>query len=107
MRTWWPGVGPQGGQSQFSVPLGAPPAGRRGIDELRMHIAEHLDADLPAPALAERVCLSERHFARAFRQETGTTPAAYVEAARCDGRSGRRRLRIGDDSASPSDISQP
>lgn len=74
----------QGGQSQFSVPLSAPPAERRDIDELRMYIAEHLGADLSAPALAERMCLSERHFARVFRQETGTTPAAYVEAARVE-----------------------
>ncbi|MEY9932830.1 transcriptional regulator GlxA family with amidase domain [Catenulispora sp. GP43] len=74
----------QGGQSQFSVPLSTPPAGRRDIDTLRMYIAEHLGADLSAPALAERMCLSERHFARVFRQETGTTPAAYVEAARVE-----------------------
>ena len=74
----------QGGQSQFSVPLSTPPAGRRDIDTLRMYITEHLCADLSAPALAERMCLSERHFARVFRQETGTTPAAYVEAARVE-----------------------
>jgi transcriptional regulator GlxA family with amidase domain len=74
----------QGGQSQFSVPLSAPPAARRDIDELRIYITEHLDADLSAGALASRMCLSERHFARTFRQETGTTPAAYVEAARVE-----------------------
>ncbi|WP_214318178.1 GlxA family transcriptional regulator [Nonomuraea sediminis] len=74
----------QGGQSQFSVPLSQPPASRRDIDELRMFIADHLDGDLSAEALATRMCLSERHFARVFRQETGTTPAAYVEAARVE-----------------------
>ncbi|MEU7065292.1 DJ-1/PfpI family protein [Streptomyces sp. NPDC046161] len=74
----------QGGQSQFSVPLSRPPASRRDIDELRMHIADHLDGDLSAAALAARMCLSERHFARVFRQETGTTAAAYVEAARVE-----------------------
>jgi transcriptional regulator GlxA family with amidase domain len=74
----------QGGQSQFSVPLSTPPTGRRDLDELRIYIAEHLDADLSAPTLAARMCLSERHFARVFRQETGTTPAAYVEAARVE-----------------------
>lgn len=74
----------QGGQSQFSVPLSQPPAARRDIDELRMFIADHLDGDLSAAALATRMCLSERHFARVFRQETGTTPAAYVEAARVE-----------------------
>ncbi|MFE2170415.1 GlxA family transcriptional regulator [Streptomyces sp. NPDC059447] len=74
----------QGGQSQFSVPLSRPAASRRDIDELRMHISDHLDGDLSAAALAARMCLSERHFARVFRQETGTTPAAYVEAARVE-----------------------
>jgi transcriptional regulator GlxA family with amidase domain len=74
----------QGGQSQFSVPLSRPPATRRDIDALRLHVADHLDGDLSTPALAARMCLSERHFARVFRQETGTTPAAYVEAARVE-----------------------
>ncbi|MBS2550518.1 DJ-1/PfpI family protein [Catenulispora sp. NL8] len=74
----------QGGQSQFSVPLSSPPTTRRDIDELRAYIAEHLGDDLSAAALAARMCLSERHFARVFRQETGTTPGAYVEAARVE-----------------------
>ncbi|MBY8876327.1 GlxA family transcriptional regulator [Actinacidiphila acidipaludis] len=74
----------QGGQSQVSVPLSRPPAARRDIDDLRMFIVDHLDGDLSAAALAARMCLSERHFARVFRQETGTTPAAYVEAARVE-----------------------
>lgn len=74
----------QGGQSQFSVPLSRPASARRDIDELRLWIAEHLDEDLSAAALAARMCLSERHFARVFKQETGTSPADYVEAARVE-----------------------
>ncbi|MGX1885477.1 GlxA family transcriptional regulator [Streptomyces sp. NPDC055287] len=74
----------QGGQSQFSVPLSRPATARRDIDELRLWIAEHLDEDLSAESLATRMCLSERHFARVFRQETGASPAAYVEAARVE-----------------------
>ncbi|MFF2659636.1 GlxA family transcriptional regulator [Kitasatospora sp. NPDC058032] len=73
-----------GGQSQFSVPLSRPPATRRDIDDLRMFIVDHLSGDLSTAALAARMCLSERHFARVFRQETGTTPGAYVEAARVE-----------------------
>ncbi|MFI6575871.1 GlxA family transcriptional regulator [Nocardiopsis sp. NPDC050513] len=84
----------QGGQSQFSVPLSQPATARRDIDELRAFIAEHLDDDLSAPALAERMCLSERHFARVFRQETGTSPAAYVQAARVE--TARRLLETTD-----------
>ncbi|MGW2544929.1 GlxA family transcriptional regulator [Kitasatospora sp. NPDC001574] len=85
----------QGGQSQFSVPLSRPPAGRRDIDELCLWIADHLDEELSAPALAARMCLSERHFARVFKQETGTTPGAYVEAARVE--AARRALEATDD----------
>ncbi|WP_328696438.1 GlxA family transcriptional regulator [Streptomyces sp. NBC_00342] len=85
----------QGGQSQFSVPLSRPAASRRDIDELRVFITGHLDADLSAPALAERMCLSERHFARVFHQETGTSPAAYVEAARVE--AARRLLEATDE----------
>ncbi|MFE0733802.1 GlxA family transcriptional regulator [Streptomyces sp. NPDC058855] len=84
----------QGGQSQFSVPLSRPPATRRDIDELRVWIAEHLDADLSAAALAARMCLSERHFARVFTQETGVGPAAYVESARVE--AARRLLETTD-----------
>ncbi|NIH80454.1 GlxA family transcriptional regulator [Amycolatopsis viridis] len=85
----------QGGQSQFSVPLSRPPSTRRDIDELRMFIADHLDDDLSSAALAARMCLSERHFARVFRRETGTTPAAYVEAARVE--AARRLLESTDE----------
>lgn len=85
----------QGGQSQFSVPLSSPVAARRDIDELRVFVTEHLDGDLSAAALAARMCLSERHFARVFRQETGTSPASYVEAARVE--AARRLLETTDE----------
>ncbi|MFG2721768.1 GlxA family transcriptional regulator [Streptomyces sp. NPDC048416] len=84
----------QGGQSQFSVPLSRPATSRRDIDEVRLWIAEHLDEDLSAQALAARMCLSERHFARVFTQETGVGPAAYVEAARVE--AARRLLETTD-----------
>ncbi|WP_167151904.1 DJ-1/PfpI family protein [Streptomyces sp. MBT27] len=84
----------QGGQSQFSVPLSRPATSRRDIDELRLWIADHLDEDLSAQALAARMCLSERHFARVFKQETGASPAAYVEAARVE--AARRLLETSD-----------
>ena len=79
-----------GGQSQFSVPLWHAPAQRRDIDELRAWICANPAEDLSAAALAERMCLSERHFSRVFRKETGATPAAFVEAAR--GEAARRLL---------------
>ncbi|MGW0777506.1 GlxA family transcriptional regulator [Streptomyces sp. NPDC002835] len=87
-----------GGQSQFSVPLSAhAPSGDR-IDELRRWIADHLADDLSIEALAERMHLSVRHFARLFRQRTGSTPAAYVEAVRVEA---ARRLLEETDRALP------
>ncbi|MBT2450226.1 DJ-1/PfpI family protein [Streptomyces sp. ISL-43] len=74
----------QGGQSQFSVPLSRSAGSRRDIEELRTYIAEHIEGDLSAAALAGRMALSERHFARVFRKETGTSPASYVEAVRVE-----------------------
>ncbi|MEU3223317.1 DJ-1/PfpI family protein [Streptomyces sp. NPDC006976] len=85
----------QGGQSQFSVPLSRPASARRDIDDLRLWITDHLDADLRAEVLAGRMCLSERHFARVFKQETGVSAAAYVEAARVE--AARRLLETTDD----------
>ena len=46
-------------------------------------------------ALAGRLHLSERQFARRFRQELGTSPAAYVEQARIE--HARSRLETGDE----------
>ncbi|MBO1416584.1 GlxA family transcriptional regulator [Streptomyces sp. FH025] len=73
-----------GGQSQFSVPLAHLAGGRSDLRSLRRWIGEHLDADLSVPALAARLAMSERHFARVFRAETGTTPGAYVEELRLE-----------------------
>jgi transcriptional regulator GlxA family with amidase domain len=73
-----------GGQAQFSAQLAAQTAEREPLRELQEWIPDHLGANLSVPALARRACMSERNFARAFRRETGLTPAAYVEAARVE-----------------------
>ena len=65
-----------GGQSQFTAPLVAQAAEREPLRELQAWMADHLDEDLTVARLAARVAMSERHFARAFRRETGVTPAA-------------------------------
>ncbi|MGD0143630.1 MAG: GlxA family transcriptional regulator [Rhizomicrobium sp.] len=73
-----------GGQSQFSAHL-APDANARGrLAPLLRWIPEHVGEDLDVPALARAAKMSERSFARAFRKETGDTPARYVERARLD-----------------------
>ena len=73
-----------GGQAQFSAQLAAQMADREPLRELQEWLPDNLDEDLSVPALARRASMSERHFARAFRDETGMTPAAYVEAARIE-----------------------
>ena len=72
-----------GGQSQFSPHLETP-ARSAPLRDLQRWIAEHLDDDLSVARLAAHAAMSTRHFARQFRDETGTTPAAYVEAVRLD-----------------------
>jgi transcriptional regulator GlxA family with amidase domain len=83
-----------GGQAQFSAQLAAQTAERQPLRDLQAWIPDHLDTDLSVPALAGRAAMSERNFARAFRRETGMTPAAYVEAARVE--SARIALETGD-----------
>lgn len=79
-----------GGQSQFSAQLDAQLAAREPIRDAQSFVHEHPEADLTVPALAKRVAMSPRHFARAFASEVGTTPARYVERARVE--AARRRL---------------
>jgi transcriptional regulator GlxA family with amidase domain len=81
-----------GGQAQFSAGLAAQAAEREPLRELQGWIADHLDADLSVPALADRALMSPRNFARAFRREVGMTPAAYVESLRVE----RARLVLED-----------
>jgi transcriptional regulator GlxA family with amidase domain len=73
-----------GGQAQFSSQLASQLADREPLRELQAWVADNLDGDLSVPALARRACMSERNFARAFRRETGMTPAAYVEVVRVE-----------------------
>lgn len=83
-----------GGQAQFSAQLAAQMADREPLRELQQWLPDNLGEDLSVPALARRACMSERNFARAFREETGVTPASYVEMARVE--SARIALETGD-----------
>jgi transcriptional regulator GlxA family with amidase domain len=73
-----------GGQGQFSAQLQAEPAGTPAIGDLQRWLPDHLTDDLTVTTMARRARMSPRSFARAFRAETGTTPAAYVEALRVE-----------------------
>ncbi|MET0284364.1 MAG: GlxA family transcriptional regulator [Polyangiales bacterium] len=73
-----------GGQAQFSAQLSVQAAEREPLRELMAWVVDHPDAALDVPSLAARVNMSVRHFARSFRAETGTSPAAYVERVRVE-----------------------
>ena len=68
----------------FSAHLAAQTAERSAIRAIQDHVLAHLKDDLSVPALASRAGMSERNFARVFKQEAGSTPAEFVELARID-----------------------
>jgi len=69
-------------QPQLSPALQAQAAASHRLRELVAWIGNHVQEDLSVEALAERVQMSPRHFARAFSAETGCTPARFVERTR-------------------------
>ena len=83
-----------GGQAQFSVQLRAQAARNPAVAEVQRWLPDHLDEDLTVGRLAERAQMSPRTFARTFRSETGTTPAAHVEELRVE--AARRLLETTD-----------
>ena len=79
-----------GNQSQFSATLAAQQPEREPLRETLRFLLENVDDDHSVDAMAARAHMSPRHFARAFRAETGLTPARYVERVRLE--AARRRL---------------
>ena len=73
-----------GNQTQFSAQLSAQVAQREPLRDLQQWISEHPSEDLSVDALAERVNLSPRQFARAFAAEVGVTPGRYVDRVRLE-----------------------
>ncbi|UJV39349.1 GlxA family transcriptional regulator [Streptomyces sp. AMCC400023] len=73
-----------GNQAQFSAQLAAQTARREPLREVQRWITEHPGDDLSVEHLAARARLSPRHFARAFRTETGVTPGRYVDRVRLE-----------------------
>jgi transcriptional regulator GlxA family with amidase domain len=80
-----------GGQAQFSTQMSAPMPTRVELRHLQAWLADNLTDDLTVAKLAGRVGMSTRNFSRAFRDQLGTTPAAYVESARVEA---ARRLLV-------------
>lgn len=74
-----------GGQSQFSSLLDQQASDRESrFDDLHGWIAANLAGDLRVEALAARVNMSPRSFARRYRGHCGETPAKAVERLRLD-----------------------
>lgn len=80
-----------GGQSQFSAALDLQASDREPFRDLGAWVLEHLCSDLSVNALASRVGMSSRNFARVFRAQMKTTPAKFVESLRLE--AARRRLQ--------------
>lgn len=73
-----------GGQSQFSATLAAQIGDEGPFGALQRWILENLTEDLSVSSLADRAAMSPRNFARVFTQQTGQTPAKFVESIRLD-----------------------
>ncbi|HET6374792.1 MAG TPA: helix-turn-helix domain-containing protein, partial [Methylocella sp.] len=74
-----------GGQSQFSgFTQFKEVRSRPDIEELQTWMLGHPGEDFSVQALADRLGMSPRNFARLFRSETGDTPAQFAERARAD-----------------------
>ena len=84
-----------GGQSQFSAQLAAQAAEREPLRELQTWVADHPAADCAVGALARRIAMSPRNFARVFAREVRMTPAQFVEKTRVE--AARRRLEESSD----------
>jgi len=82
-----------GNQSQFSATLVAQAPRREPLRETQRAVLEEIAAVHTVEAMAARAHMSPRHFARAFRAETGVTPARYVEQVRLE--AARRQLEEG------------
>ena len=61
---------------------GAPSRQSQTVEDIVAYIGTHLAEPLNVGELAERAYLSEYHFIRVFKRETGLTPYAYIVDAR-------------------------
>ncbi|RFA16551.1 AraC family transcriptional regulator [Subtercola boreus] len=70
-----------GGQSQYiAAPL--PPVRSDSFAAVTEWMIDNLDQELPVEELARRALMSPRTFARRFRADLGTTPAAWLNRQR-------------------------
>jgi transcriptional regulator GlxA family with amidase domain len=72
-----------GGQAQYIEMLRADPRGDE-LAALRGWMLENLSSPMTVDTLASRAHMSRRTFVRRFREETGTSPRAWLSDARMD-----------------------
>lgn len=73
-----------GGQAQYSHMLSRQAIASRPLRELQVWMLEHLRDNLSVEALADRIGMSPRHFARVCQRETGMTPGHFVDRMRVE-----------------------
>jgi len=83
-----------GGQEQYSQPLKFQVESTSRFADLATWMVGHLDKDLSVETLAEHIHLCPRQFARRFKDEFKSTPAAFVQRLRLD--EARKRLTAAD-----------
>lgn len=71
-----------GGQLQYSRQRELSPAGRSVLQSLQRQIMQQPDAEYSVKAMAEMMTLERRQVTRLFAQETGLSPARWVEQTR-------------------------
>jgi transcriptional regulator GlxA family with amidase domain len=71
-----------GGQAQFSTVLQSQFSSIPAIEQVQHWCHNNLGGDLRVSTLAKKAAMSERNFIRAFREDTGRTPAEFVASIR-------------------------
>lgn len=71
-----------GGQAQFIVYEPPPPEKGDSLAETLQWMRRSIASDLSVEVLARHAAMSSRSFARRFKEQTGTTPARWVNQAR-------------------------
>ena len=86
-----------GNQAQFSVQLANQYADQQPIRELQEWLSDAYHAQVSVEAMADRVRMSPRHFARTFRSQVGVALGRYLQQLRLE--AARRRLEESEASA--------
>lgn len=73
-----------GGQSQFSAALQQPAPEHDPIRRVQARVLERPHEDHRVERLARRASMSPRNFARVFTEQTGETPARFVQRVRVE-----------------------